>query len=190
MREVTAEDHHFAALMQAAQGGDADAYSQLLGEIAPLVRRFVRSHWRLLGAEDVEDLVQEILLSIHAVRASYDPARPFMPWLFAIVRNRIVDGARRHARHEGRQLHIDDWDVTFSKKSANSSTEVFPDVEALNQAIQALPVGQRNAIEMLKLKEMSLKEAAAASGMSTGSLKVATHRAMTALRKRLSKKHE
>jgi RNA polymerase sigma-70 factor (ECF subfamily) len=173
--------------MRAAQGGDAEAYAQLLSEIAPRLRRFVRGRWRLLGAEDVEDLVQEVLLSVHAVRATYDPTRPFMPWLFAIVRNRIVDGARRHARHEARQLQVEDWDVTFSQESTNSSTEVFGEVETLNHAIQALPVGQRNAIEMLKLKEMSLKEAAAASGMSIGSLKVATHRAMSALRKKLLK---
>jgi len=187
MKDVTAEDQHFAALMQAAQGGNAEAYARLLGELAPRLRRFVRGHWRLSGAEDVEDLVQEVLLSVHAVRATYDPGRPFMPWLFAIVRNRIADGARRHARHEGRQLLIEDCDVTFSEHTANSSTETFGEVEALNQAIHDLPAGQRNAIEMLKLKEMSLKEAAAASGMSIGSLKVATHRAMSALRKKFLK---
>jgi RNA polymerase sigma factor (sigma-70 family) len=187
MRDVRAEDQHFAALMQAAQGGDGGAYAQLLSEIAPRLRRFVQGHWRVPGAEDVEDLVQDVLLSVHAVRATYDPSRPFMPWLFAIARNRIADGSRRRARHEGRQLQIENWDVTFSGEGANSSTEVFGEVEALSHAIQALPAGQRSAIEMLKLKEMSLKEAAAASGMSIGSLKVATHRAMTALRKRLLK---
>ena len=40
---------------------------------------------------------------------------------------------------------------------------------------------------MLKLREMSLKEAATTSGMSIGALKIATHRAMTALRKMLVK---
>jgi DNA-directed RNA polymerase specialized sigma24 family protein len=46
---------------------------------------------------------------------------------------------------------------------------------------------QRHAIRMLKLGEMSLKEAAVASNMTIGALKVATHRAMTALRKMLVK---
>ena len=58
--------------------------------------------------------------------------------------------------------------------------------EALREAIEALPGGQRDAIEMLKLKEMSLKEAAAASGTTIGALKVATHRAMAALRRKLT----
>jgi RNA polymerase sigma-70 factor (ECF subfamily) len=55
----------------------------------------------------------------------------------------------------------------------------------LHRAIQSLPTGQRQAIEWLKLQELSLKEASAASGQSVGALKVATHRAMVALRKTL-----
>ena len=55
----------------------------------------------------------------------------------------------------------------------------------MRAAIEALPFAQRQAIEMLKLGEMSLKEAAAASGMSIAALKVATHRALGTLRKML-----
>jgi RNA polymerase sigma-70 factor (ECF subfamily) len=189
MTESTLADRHFATLMQAAQAGDADAYVQLLEEIAPRLRRIVRGRWKFLGTEDVEDLVQDVLLSLHAVRATYDPLRPFMPWLHAITRNRLADGARRYARHEAQEVHVEDWALTFSSGNANFTTEAFGDLEALRHAIQALPPGQRSAIEMLKLREMSLKEAAAACGMSIGSLKVATHRAMSTLRKTLMK-HE
>jgi RNA polymerase sigma-70 factor (ECF subfamily) len=59
-------------------------------------------------------------------------------------------------------------------------------VEALQDALRALPAGQRRAIELLKLQELSLKEAAARSGTSVGALKVATHRAIAALRKALT----
>jgi RNA polymerase sigma factor (sigma-70 family) len=55
----------------------------------------------------------------------------------------------------------------------------------LGAAIDRLPPEQRQAIKLLKLTEMSLKEAAAASGRSVGAMKVATHRAMKALRKML-----
>jgi len=49
--------------------------------------------------------------------------------------------------------------------------------------VAKLPPGQRQAVEMLKLKEMSLAEAAAQSGQSITALKVATHRALANLRK-------
>ena len=84
-------------------------------------------------------------------------------------------------------MSFDNLDVTFSGENANTTTEVYGDSEALKQAIERLPPGQRSAIEMLKLREMSLKEAATTSGMSIGALKIATHRAMTALRKMLVK---
>jgi RNA polymerase sigma-70 factor (ECF subfamily) len=55
----------------------------------------------------------------------------------------------------------------------------------LAQAIQALPPGQRQAVELLKLRELSLKEASALTGLSIGALKLATHRAMASLRRML-----
>ena len=81
-------------LMRAAQDGDSASYRQLLTGIIPLLRHFVRKHRTFLQPADVEDLVQNILLSLHAVRATYDPARPFLPWLYAIARNRMMDGSR------------------------------------------------------------------------------------------------
>ena len=53
----------------------------------------------------------------------------------------------------------------------------------MRDAIERLPAGQREAVRMLRLEEMSLKEAATASGMSVAALKVATHRAWKTLRK-------
>ena len=187
MSENTTVDDRLATLMKAAQGGDTEAYVELMRELAPRLRQIVRRHRGFLGNEDIEDLVQDILLSVHAVRATYDPARPFMPWLLAITRNRLADGARRHARQGAHEVPAEDLAVTFSGESTNTHAEVYGDPEALKQAIQELPPGQRGAIEMLKLRDMSLKEAAAATGISVGALKVATFRAMDALRRRLKR---
>jgi RNA polymerase sigma factor (sigma-70 family) len=172
-------------LMQRAQHGDSDAYAQLLKDIAAVLRRVIQRQRAFLNSEDIEDLVQEVLLSVHAVRASYDPSRPFMPWLFAITKNRLADGARRYARHGAREIPFEEIEVTFRLSSTNTLQEEYGSAQDLHRAIGELPTTQRDAIEMLKLKEMSLKEAAAASGMSTGALKVATHRAMNSLRKML-----
>src|SRR5215467_8378268 len=182
-------DDDLARLMQIAQAGDTEAYTQLLQEVTVRLRRIVRRYRSFLTDEDIEDLVQEILLSLHSVRATYDPRRPFMPWLLAITRNRLADGARRYARTSGREVNTDSLDVTFVNENANKTSEVFGK-EELKNAIDDLPAAQRTAVEMLKLREMSLKEAAAVSGMSIGALKVATHRAMIALRKMLMKTDE
>lgn len=179
-------DDELAQLMRAAQAGDAVAYTRLLEAIAPRVRQIVGRRRHFAGVQEVEDLVQDVLLSVHAVRATYDPSRAFGPWLMAIVRNRLADGARRYARRS-REVAVDDLDVTFADPAANSAGEAYGDPGALVQAIRDLPRGQRQAVEMLKLREMSLKEAAEASGSSVAALKVATHRAMASLRRALVK---
>jgi len=179
-------DDDLARLMMLAQAGDTEAYSQLLQKVTIRLRRIVRRSRSFLADEDIEDLVQDILLSLHSVRATYDPQRPFMPWLLAITRNRLADGARRYARTSLREVTTDYLDVTFANESSNRTEDVFGK-EDLKNAIDGLPAAQRNAVEMLKLREMSLKDAAAVSGMSIGALKVATHRAMIALRKILMK---
>jgi RNA polymerase sigma-70 factor (ECF subfamily) len=143
----------------------------------------VRARRAFLGAADVEDLVQDVLLSVHAVLATYDPARALLPWLFAIVRNRLADAARHDARRRAHETSVPDLDVTFADLATNTPDEGAEDLDVLAQAIRGLPAGQRQAIELLKLREMSLKEASVATGSSVGALKVASHRAMLSLRR-------
>jgi RNA polymerase sigma-70 factor (ECF subfamily) len=104
----------------------------------------------------------------------------------AIARNRMVDGARRYARRAAHEIQVEQYDdqipVTFAEDGTNKESGIG-DREALLQAVKTLPRAQREAIEMLKLRELSLKEASAATGMSVAALKVSTHRAMGALRK-------
>jgi RNA polymerase sigma-70 factor (ECF subfamily) len=182
------QDRRLASLMRSAQDGDGKAYAALLGEVAPRVRRTVRRRLGFLQPPDVEDLVQDVLLSMHAARATYDPARPFQPWLMAIAHNRMVDRARRHARQAANEVGGDRLPETFAAEPANMHGDGYGDAEALRQAIGSLPPGQRRAIELVKLREMSLNEAAAASGASAGALKVAVHRGIAALRKALGAK--
>ena len=82
--------------------------------------------------------------------------------------------------------HCPDVEVTFSESPAKfrETTGASP---ALREAMATLSPGQRDAIELLKLRELSLKEAAEATGLSVGALKVATHRAMAALRRKLAR---
>lgn len=175
-------------LLQAAQRGDGAAYAELLAAVTPRIRRIVARRRGFAGVAETEDLVQEVLLSLHAVRATYDSSRPFVPWLLAIVRHRLADGARRYARTIRREIDIDEIDVTFLEAEANEPIGALGDADALRAAVEALPDGQRQAIELLKLKELSLKEAAEITGTSVGALKVATHRAMAALRQALAPK--
>jgi RNA polymerase sigma-70 factor (ECF subfamily) len=185
MDPVVLTDDDYAALMARAQQGDADAYVELLTAITPRIRQALNRQRALSSRHDVEDLVQDVLLSVHTVRNTYDPSRPLMPWLMAIVRHRVVDAARRFGRHAAHEVGVDDLDVTFQFPATNFQQEPFADAQTLAHAIHALPSGQRRALELLKLKELSLKEASAITGSSVGALKLATHRAIASLRRTL-----
>jgi RNA polymerase sigma-70 factor (ECF subfamily) len=171
--------------MARAQDGDQTAYRQLLYEISGYLHSLVSR--RLHNPADLEDTVQEILLTVHAVRQTYDPSRPFGPWLVAIAQRRIVDRLRRAGRLRRQETPLESQHETFTGAEANLS-EIAGDEHTLREAIAKLPESQRQAITLLKLKEMSLKEAAAASGSSIAALKVATHRAVRRLRKILGER--
>jgi RNA polymerase sigma-70 factor (ECF subfamily) len=119
---------------------------------------------------------------LHAVRHTYDPMRPFGPWLVAIARRRFIDGLRRRGRAASRETPLEAEHETFEAPGTNLQ-ETASDRRALREALGALPPAQREAIRMLKLEEMSLREAASASGTSIAALKVATHRGLKSLRK-------
>ncbi|GJD48037.1 ECF RNA polymerase sigma factor SigF [Methylobacterium crusticola] len=172
-----------AQAMAAAQGGDAAAYRGLLRGCQPVIAAQARAQG--LTGEAVDDVIQETLITLHAARRTYDPARPFLPWLRAIARRRAVDALRRQGRRP-REVHDP------------LAYEAFPDLApapgdalaareraaGLKAAVAALPAGQREAVEHLAYQERSLEEAAALTGRSKGALKVNFHRALKGLRAR------
>ncbi len=173
----------WSILMAHAQRGDRAAYRRLLAEIAPYVRSLAMRCQR--NACDVEDCVQDVLLTVHAVRHTYDPMRPFAPWLVAIAHRRIADRLRRQHRSTLREVPFTDEHESQLQDAASGADEAASDARAVREAIGRLPVAQREAMRLLKLQELSLREAASMSGMSIGALKIATHRAMKSLRRML-----
>src|SRR3954464_7772899 len=131
------DDCRYAGLMRAAQDGDNLAYATLLRELLPLLRRWVQGRLRFLQAADVEDIVQDTLLSLHAARATYDPARPFLPWLSSITHNRLVDGVRRNARRSANEFVTDELPVGIADET-RFTTDSYGDPEALRAAVQQL----------------------------------------------------
>jgi RNA polymerase sigma-70 factor (ECF subfamily) len=173
----------WSALMARAQDGDRFAYRRLLEEITPYLRSLAKKNRMLWG--ETEDTVQDILLTLHTVRHTYDPSRPFGPWLLAIAKRRIVDRMRGRGRIAASETALGPEHETIVATGPNLYTLLSG--RDLRDAIDRLPSGQRQAVLLLKLGELSLKEAALRSGMSVAALKVASHRGLKALRAMLGK---
>jgi len=179
------EDPSLRAWMRAAQQGDSTAYAAALRAVLPPLRRAARARWPGTEPATLEDVVQETLLALHDARHLYDPDRPFLPFLFGVMRFRGGDVLRRAHRHAARHASIDDVPETSEALATNSKAEETVDADALRAAIARLPEGQRKAVELTKLRELSLEQAATETGLSVTALKVATHRGIKALRKLL-----
>lgn len=176
-------------LMAAAQGGDSSAYRTLLDLVSSHLRGLVWVRAPYLTPEDVEDLVQDILMSLHLARDTWDPSRPFRPWLACIARNRMADHARRFGRRVVIDLQISDIDETFCDPATNNHAQKVVDFLAVKDALRALPPSEQAAVRMLRLQQMTLAEASEHSGTSVAALKVAMHRATGRLRGLLSDEH-
>jgi RNA polymerase sigma-70 factor (ECF subfamily) len=170
----------WARLMCAAQQGDALCYEQLLRDVTPFIRSLTRRYCR--NPQLAEDVVQDVLLTVHRIRHTWDPRRPFSPWLAAIAARRGIDRIRRDTRIARHEVS-DDWALeTFATPAANNESGALRAVEAIEPLLAALPERQRRALEAIKFRGLSLAQAASESGQSVGALKVNVHRAVKALR--------
>jgi RNA polymerase sigma-70 factor (ECF subfamily) len=178
---VTAEQERQAASwMQLAQRGDQRAYASLLVLLTTVTRQFARA--RLGAVAWIDDVVQETLLAVHGARQTYDPARPFAPWFYAIASSRMIDVIRRERRIASRQLATD---VLTEPDASGGSGRDEIDVEAVHAALASLPARQREVIERLKFRDESVREVSGGMGMSESAVKVTAHRGYRVLRRLL-----
>ena len=158
------QELHAGALMARAQGGDQPAYDELLRLAAREARGFVA---RRVGAVDwVEDVVQEALITIHKARHTYDPARPFGPWFYAIVNSRLIDALRSKKRLGSREV-VDE--AAVAAQPAPRPPRLTRDVrETLARAVAGLPRVQREVVSLLKYEDLSVRDVRGAPGDERG----------------------
>ena len=175
-----ADNQRWSAWMAAAQAGDDVAYSRLLEEISRPLEALVR---RLLhDRELVEDCVQECLMGVHRARHTYDPARPFWPWLTAIARHKAIDTLRRRAcRPSGEALDFV-RDPALQTPAGACAAEARID---MRRVLSSLEPTYRDALVLTFLDDLSQAEAARKAGISRGAMKSRAHRALRKLRARL-----
>ena len=176
-------DASWSVLMAAAQAGDKAAYGRLLRECTPLIRRVVH---RGMQPDRVDDVVQDVLLTIHRARQTYDPTRSFSAWVVTIAQRRAIDLLRHRGRHDRREIHAPIEYENYAGVDSDHDRDVTLEQQGkvLQAALSSLPPGQRQAIQALALRQLSLDEAAGVTGKTKGALKVNMHRALKSLRER------
>jgi RNA polymerase sigma-70 factor (ECF subfamily) len=180
--QVTDNSDSFAALMQQSLNGDAQAYARLLQETARLLRPFLAK--RLYAGNEVDDVLQEILLSVHKARHTYDGQRPYKPWVYAIAKFRLQDHLRAHYAD-----HLRD------AEDLSELEEILPDdvtetgfsYESISGEVDKLPEKQATILRLMHQEGYTAREVAEKIGMTESAVKVSAHRAYKILREKLER---
>ncbi len=180
--------------MEAYCNGDRRAFDELFAQLAP---RVMLTLMRLSRSRELaEELTQVTFLKVHRARETYIPGSHVLPWVTAIARNVYIDAYRAGRNRKRRELLTTegtlpepDPDDSPSTGDGNAlDTLSDEDQRILQETIDALPANQREALLMLKVEGLSLKQIAAATGSTVGAVKLRAHRAYEALREALGAK--
>jgi RNA polymerase sigma-70 factor (ECF subfamily) len=168
---MIADEKTLARLMVACQKGDQQACTVLLTEVQLWLERYFR---RRCPPAQLDDLVQEVLLAVYTKRATYDPERPFLPWLAAISRYRWVDHLRKVYRNA--EDALEDYDAPEDSDEESVLARL-----SLERMFGHIPDKQSDVIEMVKIEGLSIREAADRSGQTESAVKVNIHRGLKKL---------
>jgi len=176
-----------ASLLRAHGAGDPHAFARLYDRYDRPCYRFIR---RTLAAhaDAADDLHQETWLAVSRNAASFDPAKAsFIAWLFAIARNKVFDHLRRQkvailavAEDDAAMMVPDPGPGPLDQAASRELAQRIVD------AVEALPLAQRETFVMFAHAGLSLEDVAAATGVPLETAKSRLRYARATLRQALA----
>ncbi|MXP29721.1 sigma-70 family RNA polymerase sigma factor [Porphyrobacter algicida] len=171
------DEETMSRMARASQEGDRDAYRVLLSTAATWLSRYYAGR---IASGQLDDLVQETLLAVHQKLFTYDCSRPFLPWLAAIARYRWIDALRQTYRSKETTIEGHEF-------AQEADQEVAAARISLRSLFAMLPKDQSQAIEMVKIEGLTIREASTRCGRSEAWVKVNIHRGLKRLQARVEK---
>jgi RNA polymerase sigma-70 factor (ECF subfamily) len=176
-----------AALLHRMADGDESALAALYDRWVERVHTV--AFWILKDPDDAEDVVEETFWQAWRTAARYDRTRSAgSTWLIMIARSRALDRLRSQRRRDRWTGKADGL-----MRGAGDETEVStgePRAEehyaSLAQALGALPLEQRQVLELAFFRGLSHSEIAAETAQPLGTVKTRIRLAMDKLRQRLA----
>ncbi len=178
---MTVDDDAIERLVEAAQGGDPEAFGALFDRFYGPIYRYVAA--RVGRPSDAEDLAQLVFVKALEALPRYERRGiPFGGWLFRLARNVVIDHVRTRREH-----------VTIDLVMEKSAEDGGPDdlavlrqeIDSVALALRRLTPEQREAIELRFFAGLSAKEAAEAMGRHEGTVRGIQFRAIATLRREL-----
>jgi RNA polymerase sigma-70 factor (ECF subfamily) len=168
------------ALMDGYLNGDSASFHALYQRLAPEIRSYARR--RVRNPDDVEDVVQTLFTKLHRARHSYRSGMRLMPWVMTIARHSVYDTWRRGSR----RLDLVTPEGKLPEVPNHGLYAYVEELEALGHAFAELPPQQREAVELVRIDELTGDEAAERLGTTRTGVKLRVHRAHRNLAKLLA----
>ena len=160
--------------------GNQESYKTFLELCSAFIKRYLlHLGGKYAGQENIEDLLQEVLITLHQKKHTYQLDRPILPWLYAIARHRYIDFYRAKKRLPGTVS----FDADFEKHFAE--TEKHEPTHNIEEVMELLTPKQKEMIFLVKVEGLSYVEAAKTLSMSVPSVKVGVHRIVKALKSKV-----
>jgi RNA polymerase sigma-70 factor (ECF subfamily) len=172
------------SLVELARAGSSAAWGRVYETLAPSVYRVCR---RTLGSrEDAEDATSEIFLKARVRLASYEPSRPFAPWLYRVAANHCWDEIRKRRT----RAEIDDGEPELSALEDDAPTPqeavlAIENRDSLRRVLHSLDERSRLAVVLRYFADMSYEDIGQALGISSNFVGVLLLRARRTMRKSL-----
>jgi RNA polymerase sigma factor (sigma-70 family) len=168
-------------LVHATLRGDERAF-------AHLVQRYLRKAMAVAleytgTREDAEDVVQDTFRRVLGGLPRFDPARPFEPWFFTVLRNTARNAAKSRRIREHEALSVEQESDRPGPFELTRRRELRGRIDA---AIARLPAQQQTCFRLCLVEGLSNAEAAAAVGLAESTVRVHVFRARQALQDELA----
>jgi RNA polymerase sigma-70 factor (ECF subfamily) len=171
------DEQRWRLLMTHAQEGDQRAYESLLTELGTVIEAYLRLRF---GSIDIlEDCVQECLISLHKARHTYNPKRAFRPWMFTLVRHRMIDLLRQ------RDCRIKTTGITGDEELDLTDPDHIHRLIDSVRVLESLNPDHREAVALTKYAGMTTLEAANWLGVSESAIKARLRRGLVAIHRQL-----
>jgi len=109
-----------------------------------------------VNADISQELLQETFTRIHKSRDKYNPSFPFLPWVFTVARNILID----HFKKAETQTFLNSVQADLGELSGGSEISDLAGVQQLELALSMLPDQQQRALQLRYLEDWSFERIA------------------------------
>lgn len=161
-------------LLIQSKNGDRASYESFLSLSSVFIERYLKQlGGRYAEKETIEDLLQEVLITLHQKKHTYQEDRPLLPWLYAIVRHRYIDYYRSRKRIPA-QTSLEEVGDFIPGKEQSFGID-------MEEIMSLLTPKQKEMLYLIKVEGQSYKDAASTLRMSVSAVKVSVHRLVKSL---------